>query len=134
MTGKEALGVFSRTFLVLAGAALLAIQGLEWADKTLIVQNVTTLGLALLSATLGALGAVAVAYLARPSASKLEKAVRAFLEKLVAGGIVVTFSSLADLVAWGKLLPALLIASVFAFVITFISVEPAPTPPGAATG
>jgi hypothetical protein len=134
MTGKEALGVFSRTFLVLAGAALLAIQGLEWADKTLIVQNVTTLGLALLSATLGALGAVAVAYLARPSASKLEKAVRAFLEKLVAGGIVVTFSSLADLVAWGKLLPALLIAAVFAFVITFISVEPAPTPPGAATG
>ena len=45
MTGKEALGVFARTFLVLAGSVLLAVQGLEWADGTLIGNNVLTLGL-----------------------------------------------------------------------------------------
>jgi hypothetical protein len=134
MTGKEALGVFSRTFLVLAGAVLLAVQGLEWADTSLIGNNVLTLALGLLSAVLGALGAVAAAYLIRPSASKLEKAIRAFLEKIVSAGLVVTFSSVADLVAFGKLLPALLIAAAFSFVITYISVEPPPVAPGAATG
>jgi hypothetical protein len=134
MTKEEALGVFSRTFLVLAGAVLLAVQGLEWLDPTLLGNNVLTLGLGLLSAALGALGAVGAAYLIRPSASKLEKAIRAFIEKVLAGGIVVTFSSVADLVAFGKLLPALLIAAAFSFIITYVSVEPPPTPPGAATG
>jgi hypothetical protein len=134
MTGKEALGVFARTFLVLAGSVLLAVQGLEWADRTLIGNNILTLGLGLLTAALGALGAVAAAYLIRPSASKLEKAIRAFIEKVLAGGIVVTFSSVADLVAFGKLLPPLLVAAAFSFVITFISVEPPPEAPGAATG
>jgi len=134
MTKEEALGVFTRTFLVLAGAMLLAVQGLDWLDSTLIGNNVLTLGLALLSAVLGAGAAVGAAYLLRPSASKLEKAFRAFLEKLLGGGLVLTFSSLADLVAFGKLLPALLVAAVFSFIITFISVEPPPTPPGAATG
>jgi len=134
MTKEEALGVFSRTFLVLAGAMLLAVQGLDWLDSTLIGNNVLTLGLALLSAVLGAGAAVGAAYLLRPSGSKLEKAFRAFLEKLLGGGLVLTFSSLADLVAFGKLLPALLVAAVFSFIITFISVEPPPTPPGAATG
>jgi hypothetical protein len=134
MTGKEALGVFTRTFLVLAGAVLVAVQGLEWADSSLIGNNALTLGLGLLSAALGGLGAVAAAYLIHPSASKIEKAIRAFIEKILAGGIVVTFSSAADLVAFGKLLPALLIAAVFSFVITYVSVEPPPVPPGAATG
>jgi hypothetical protein len=77
---------------------------------------------------------VGAAYLIRPSASKLEKAVRAFIEKVLAGGIVVTFSSVADLVAFGKLLPALLIAAAFSFIITYVSVEPPPQAPGAATG
>jgi hypothetical protein len=134
MTKEEALGVFTRTFLVLAGSVLVAVQGLEWADSSLIGNNALTLGLGLLSAALGGLGAVAAAYLIHPSASKLEKSIRAFIEKLIAGGIVVTFSSVADLVDFGKLLPALLIAAAFSFVITYISVEPPPTPPGAATG
>src|SRR6185436_16346912 len=98
MTGKEALGVFSRTFLVLAGAVLVAVQGLEWADSTLIGNNVLTLGLGLLSAAIGGFLAVAAAYLIHPSASKLEKAIRAFLEKIVSAGLVITFSSVADLV------------------------------------
>ena len=134
MTGKEALGVFTRTFLVLAGAVLLAVQTLEWADPTLLGNNILTLGLGLLSAALGGGLAVLAAYLIHPSASKLEKAIRAFIEKILAGGLVVTFSSLADLVAFGKLLPPLLIAAAFSFVITFISVEPPPEAPGAATG
>jgi hypothetical protein len=129
MTGKQALGVFARTFLVLAGSVLLAVQGLAWADKTLIGNNALTLGLGLLSAVIGALLAVAAAYLVRPSGSKLEKAVRAFLEKVIAGIGVVTVSSLADLVAFGKLLPPLLIAALFSFLITFASTEPAPVPP-----
>jgi hypothetical protein len=128
MTGKQALGVFTRTFLVLAGAVLLAVQGLEWADATLIRNNVLTLGLGLLSATVGAALAVAAAYLIAPSGSKFEKAVRAFLEKIVAGIGVITFSSLADLVTFGKLLPPLLIAAVFSFLITYVSTEPPPVP------
>jgi len=134
MTGKEALGVFTRTFLVLAGAVLVAVQGLEWADPTLIGNNVLTLGLGLLSAAIGGVLAVAAAYLIHPSASKLEKAIRAFLEKIVSAGLVITFSTVADLVAFGKLLPPLLVAAAFSFVITFISVEPPPQAPGAATG
>jgi len=128
MTGKEALGIFTRTFLVLAGSVLLAVQGMEWADATLIGNNVLTLGLGLLSALVGALFAVAAAYVIRPSANKLEKSVRAFFEKILAGGLVVAFSSVADLVAFGKLLPPLLVAAAFSFVITFISVEPPPAP------
>ena len=128
MSGKEALGVFSRTFLVMAGSVLVAVQGLEWVNPDLLGNNVLTLGLGLLSAAVGGALAVAAAYLIHPSASKLEKSIRAFLEKLLAGVGVVTFSSLADLVAFGKLLPPLLIASVFAFAITYISVEPPPSP------
>jgi hypothetical protein len=134
MTGREALGVFSRTFLVLAGAVLVAVQALEWTDSSLIGNNVLTLGLGLLSAVIGGALAVAAAYLIHPSASKLEKAVRAFLEKILSAGLVITFSSVADLVAFGKLLPALLIAAAFSFVITYVSVEPPPVAPGAATG
>lgn len=134
MTGKEALGVFTRTFLVLAGAVLLAVQGLEWADSSLIGNNVLTLGLGLLSAAVGGLLAVGAAYLIHPSASKLEKAVRAFVEKVLAGAGVVAFSTAADLVAFGKLLPPLLVAAAFSFAITYISTEPPPVTPGAATG
>lgn len=76
MTGKEALGVFSRTFLVLAGSTLVAVQGLEWADKTLIGDNALTLGLGLLSAFVGGLLAVGAAYLIRPSASTFSSAAR----------------------------------------------------------
>jgi hypothetical protein len=110
------------------------VQGLEWADSTLIGNNALTLGLGLLSAALGGVLAVGAAYLIHPSASKLEKAIRAAIEKVLAGGLVIAFSSVADLVAFGKLLPPLLIAAVFSFIITFVSVEPPPTPPGAATG
>lgn len=128
MTGKEAVGIFTRTFLVLAGSVLIAVQGLQWVDKTLLGNNITTLGLGLLSALLGAVFAVLAAYLIHPSASKLEKAVRAFVEKILSGGLVLTFSSVTDLVAFGKLLPPLLIAAAFSFIITYISVEPAPAP------
>lgn len=128
MTGKEALGVFSRTFLVLAGSVLVAVQGLEWVNSETIGNNVLTLGLGLLSAVIGGLLAVAAAYLIHPSASKLEKAFRAFLEKILSGGLVITFSSVADLVAFGKLLPPLLVAAAFSFAITYISVEPPPAP------
>jgi hypothetical protein len=129
MTVKETLGVFSRTFLVLAGSVLLAVQGLQWADKTLLGNNALTLGLGLLSAVVGAAIAVGVAYLYHPSNSKLEKAIRAFLEKILGAGLVTTFSSVAELVTFGKLLPPLLIAAAFSFVITFISTEPPPVPP-----
>ena len=128
MTFQEALGVFTRTFLVLAGTTLVAVQGLEWADPDLIGNNALTLGLGLLSALVGALFAVAAAYLIRPSASKLEKSIRAAIEKILSAGLVLTFSSVADLVTFGKLLPPLLIAAAFSFVITYISVEPPPEP------
>jgi hypothetical protein len=128
MTGKEALGVFTRTFLVLAGSVLLAVQGLEWADGTLIGNNVLTLGLGLLAAAVGAVLAVAAAYIAGPATTKLQKSVRAFLEKIVAGIGVVAFSTAADVVAFGKLVVPLLIAAVFAFAITYISTEPPPVP------
>lgn len=130
MTGKEALGVFSRTFLVMTGAVLVAVQGLQWVNPEALGNNITTLGLGLLSAVVGGVLAVAAAYLIHPSATKLEKAFRAFLEKVLAGGLVVTFSSVAELVAFGKLLPPLLIAAAFSFVITYISVEPPPPPTG----
>jgi hypothetical protein len=129
MTQAEALGVFTRTFLVLAGSVLLAVQGLEWADTTLIGNNALTLGLGLLAAVIGAALAVAAAYLIRPSGSKLEKATRAFLEKILGGVGVVTLSTVADLVAFGKLLPPLLIAAGFSFLITLASTEPPPVPP-----
>ena len=134
MTRKEALGVFTRTFLVFAGSVLLVVQTLEWADPTLLGNNILTLGLGLLSAAVGGGFAVLAAYLIHPSGSKFEKAIRAFIEKILSAGLVVTFSSVADLVAFGKLLVPLLIAAAFSFVITFVSVEPPPQAPGAATG
>jgi hypothetical protein len=128
MTGKAALGVFTRTFLVLAGSVLLAVQGMEWADSSLIGNNILTLGLGLLAAAVGGLLAVAAAYVIGPATTKFQKSVRAFLEKIVAGVGVVAFSTVADVVAFGKLVGPLLIAAVFAFAITYISTEPPPEP------
>lgn len=121
ITFRQAVGIFARTFAALSAAVLLAAQGWSWATSAEFKTNALVLGLAVGAAVVGALLAVVAAIVAGPATTRVEKSVRAFGEKLLGGIGVVAFNSLADVVAFGKLLPPLLIASAFAFAWTWLT-------------
>lgn len=129
---KTAFGVGVRTFAALAGAALLAAQGYDWASGDAVRNNGYLLGLALLAAAIGAIVAAGWSFVGSPATSPLGKAIRAAIEKVVGGIGVVAFNSAAEVVDFGRLLPALAISAVLAFAITWASyvappvVEPQP--------
>jgi len=127
ITLKQAVGIFARTFAALAGAVLLAAQGWSWATSSSVKANAYLIGLMLLGVAVASLLAVAAALIAAPATSRFGLSVRAFLEKLLAGVGVVAFNSAADVVAFGKLLPPLLIACALAFGVTWLTyVAPSP--------
>ena len=126
MTLRDAVAVFARTFAQLAAAALIAVQGYDWASGNEIQDNGIVLGLALLSALIGALVAAGWAFVGSPAATPLGKAVRSGIEKVVGGVGAVAVSSVADLAELSRLVPSLLIAAALAFLITLLSYVAAP--------
>ncbi len=129
MTLRDAVGIFVRTFAALASAALVAVQGYDWAGGNAIANNGLVLALALGACVAGALIAAGWAFVRSPATSPVEKATRAFVEKVVAGVGVIAFNSVADVVALGQLLPPLLIGGAFAFAITLLSYVAPPAVP-----
>jgi len=79
------------------------------------------MGLGLLSAAVGGLIAAGWAFWKTPATSALEKAIRSFLEKMLGGLSAVAFSSVADLVAFPRLVWPLLVASFLAAMVTYFS-------------
>jgi hypothetical protein len=134
ITLRQAVGIFARTFAAMAGAALVAAQGYAWTTSAEYRANALLIGLALAAAFVASLLAVAVAAIASPSPSRIGRAVRAFLEKLVAGVGVVAFNSVQDVVAFGKLLPTVLTACVLAFGVTWLTYAETPQPGTAGAG
>lgn len=126
MTFRDAVAVFARTFAQLAGAALIAVQGYDWTTGDQIQNNGYLLGLALLAAVIGALVAAGWAFVGTPASSAVGKAIRSGVEKLIGGLGAVAFNSAADVVEFSRLIPALLIAAVLAFAITYLSYVSAP--------
>lgn len=128
MTLTDAVRVFVRTFAQLGGAALIAVQGYDWATSDAIGDNGYALGLALLAALVGSLVATGWAFVGSPATTPLDKALRSAVEKIVGGVGVVVFNSIADVVSWAHIIPPLLIAAVLAFFITLLSyVSPSAT-------
>lgn len=121
MTFRDAVGIFVRTFAALAGAGLLAVQGLDWSTGDLIRDNALALGLMLASALIGSLVAVGWAFVSSPAGTRLEKSVRAAVEKIAGGVAAVALNAAGDYIALGKLLPSIGIAAVLAFAVTYLS-------------
>lgn len=135
MTFRDAVGVFVRSFAQLAAAALIAVQGFDWASGDEIANNGYALGLALLAALIGALVAAGWSFVGTPATTPLGKAIRTAIEKIIGGIGVVAFNSAADVVQFGHILPPLLIAAALSFVITLLSyVSPPVVTPGPVVG
>lgn len=134
ITGKQAVGIFARTFAAMAGATLLAAQGYVWTTSAEYRENALIIGLGLLAAAVAGLLAVGAALVAGASPTRNGRAVRAFLEKLIAGVGVVAFNEVADVITFGKLLPPLLVASILAFAVTWLTYAETPVPGSAPAG
>lgn len=111
--------IFWRTFAQLAAAALIAVQGLDFVTSDGLRNNGLALGLAILAAFIGAAVAVLIAFATSPASTSLEKALRSAAEKLAGGLGVVVVSEVGDLIALPKVLLAVVVAAVLAFLITY---------------
>lgn len=125
--------IFWRTFAQLATAALLAVQGLDWATSNGLKSNGIALGLALLLALIGALGAVLWSYASQPAVTAMEKALRSAAQALAGVLGAVVLNEAADLIALPKFLIGSVATVILAFAVTYFSnqgtVPPATTSP-----
>lgn len=121
------LNIFWRTFAALETAVMAAALGWDWATDFKV--NVSKLAFLSFAPFIGALGAAGYAYVKTPALTALGKAIRAAVEKLVAGVVLLAVNSFADVLAIPNLLVPVGIAAVLSFVLTYLSYQGEPPVP-----
>lgn len=133
LDGRTYVSIFTRTFAQLAVAVLLAVQGLDLVSEDGLRVNGTTAGLGMLLALIGAVVATLWAYAGTPAATPLQKALRSAAQAIAGGLGAVVLNESADLFDLPKVLLSIAVATVFAFLITYLqNMGPVPvviTPP-----
>ncbi len=120
-----------KTFAQLAAAALVSLQGLDWTVEGFNASS-SKLGLALVLAAIGALVAVAWAFVSSPAVSALQKASRSAVQAIAGGIAAIVVNTWADVVTLPRLIVPIAVAAVLAFGVTFFSNQAPPVqPPGA---
>lgn len=119
--------IFWRTFLALEAAVVLAAMGWDWATDFKV--NVSKLAFLSLAPLMGAAGAAFYAWRKAPAKTALGKALRAAVEKIAAGVVLVTINNWADVLALQNILIPLGGAAVVAFFGTYFSYKGQPPVP-----
>lgn len=121
------VNIFWRTFAALESAVILAAMGWDWATDFKV--SVSKLAFLSFAPLIGAVGAAGYAYTRTPAPTALGKAIRAFVEKAVAGVALIAVNSFADVLTLPNLLVPIVIASVLSFIFTYLSYQGQPPVP-----
>ena len=111
--------IFVKTFLSLAGAALLAVGGLDFVTDY--AASFNHLGLLLAAAALAAVIAVGWAYVKSPAITAEDKALRQFVEAVLVFAGAFVLNTWADWVNFGKALGPVIVTTILTVGGTYLA-------------
>lgn len=113
--------IFWRTFSALELAVIGSALAWDWASDF----KATAFKLLFLSAApfLGAVGAALYAWRKSPAVTAFAKAVRAGVEKIAAGAVLIGVNEFADVIKTPNLVVPLVVAAVGSFLVTYFSAQ-----------
>ena len=111
--------IFTKTFLSLAGAALLAVAGLDWATDY--AANFNHLGFMLSLAALAAVIAVGWAFVQTPAVTAEQKALRQFIQAVLVFAGAFVLNTWGDWVNFGKALVPVIVTTALTVIGTYFA-------------
>ena len=121
------VNIFWRTFAALEAAVMSAALFWDWTTDFKV--NLSKLAFLSLAPLAGGVLAAYYAWRNTPARTALGKAIRAAVEKLIAGAGLLVINNWADVLALPNLLVPILIGSGLSFVITLLSYQGQPPVP-----